>query len=88
MKVIVEKPTQQQLDKLGVTSWSTWECEPSTFDWHYDVQEICYLLQGKVTVKSNSEEVTFEKGDLVTFPAHLSCVWVVHEKVRKHYKLG
>lgn len=88
MKILVEKPTQKQLDELGVTLWDTWECEPSTFDWHYDEKERCYLLQGRVTVKYGSEEVSFEKGDFVTFPAGLSCVWIVHEKVRKHYKFG
>ncbi|MGO9243225.1 MAG: cupin domain-containing protein [Verrucomicrobiia bacterium] len=28
------------------------------------------------------------KGDLVAFPAGMSCVWRVHKPVRKHYKFG
>ena len=88
MNILLEQPTQEQLEKLGVTEWATWECEPSTFDWHYDEKETCYILEGKVTVKTDTEEVSFEKGDMLTFPAGLSCVWIVHDKVRKHYKFG
>ena len=88
MKITVEKPTQEQLEKLGVNRWGTWECEPSTFPWYYSDKETCYILQGRVTVKTDTEEVTFGKGDLVTFPAGLSCVWTVHEKVRKYYRFG
>ncbi|NMA62067.1 MAG: cupin domain-containing protein, partial [Firmicutes bacterium] len=71
MKIQLEQPTREQLDKLGVTEWATWECEPSTFDWHYDEKETCYILEGKVTVKTDTEEVSFEKGDMLTFPAGL-----------------
>lgn len=88
MNILLEKPTQEQLVQLGVTGWAIWECEPSTFDWHYDEQETCYILEGKVTVKTATEEVSFEKGDMLTFPAGLSCVWIVHDQVRKHYKFG
>jgi len=63
-------------------------CAPSTFDWHYDEKEVCYILEGKVTVKTADETVNFGPGDLVTFPAGLDCVWTVHERVRKHYRLG
>ncbi len=86
MKIAVKKPSEEELNSLQVTTWSTWGCEPSTFDWHYDEQETCYLLNGRVTIKTDSEEISIEKGDLVTFPKGLSCVWKVHEAVKKHYK--
>ncbi len=88
MKVSVEKPTSEQLEKLNVFSWPIWECEPSSFDWHYDEQETCYILEGKVSVETSTEKVTFGKGDLVIFPQGLSCKWTVHEKIRKHYNFG
>ncbi|MGE5557604.1 MAG: cupin domain-containing protein [Bacillota bacterium] len=88
MPITVEKPTGEQLEKMNVSVWGMWECEPSTFDWHYDDKETCYLLEGRVTVKTADQEVSFGKGDLVTFPAGLSCVWTVHEKVRKYYRFG
>ncbi len=87
-KIIVEKPSQEKLDNLNVKSWGIWEKEPSTFPWHYDQKESCYILEGKVKVKTDAEEVEFGKGDFVVFPEGLDCTWNVIEKVKKHYKFG
>lgn len=86
--IIVRKPTPQELEKLGVGSWEIWTCKPSSFDWHYDDRETCYLLEGDVTVKTADQEVRFGVGDLVVFPKDLSCHWTVHKAVRKHYIFG
>jgi uncharacterized cupin superfamily protein len=88
LKVLVEKPTAQKLQDLKVTSWPIWTKEASSFDWFYDEKEICYFLEGEVTVKTPDGEVSFGKGDLVTFPQGLKCVWNVKVPVRKHYKFG
>ncbi|MDH7503225.1 MAG: cupin domain-containing protein [Verrucomicrobiia bacterium] len=88
MKIEVRKPTQQELNSLGVSSWPIWTCGVSTFDWHYGETETCYLLEGKVTVEAEGKSVSFGKGDLVVFPQGLSCVWKVAEPVRKHYRFG
>lgn len=87
--IIVEKPTAEQLVSLGVTSWPTWSKEVSQFPWSFGTQEIAYILEGEVTVTPNGgEPVSFMAGDLVTFPAGLSCNWHVKKPLRKHYKLG
>lgn len=88
LRIRIERPTPSQLNSLGVTSWPIWEKEASTFPWHYDASETCYLLEGKVRVKTDAETVEFGAGDLVTFPAGLSCTWQISEPVRKHYKFG
>lgn len=88
MKIEVKKPTQEELQKLGVKNWSIWTCQPSEFDWYYSENETCYFIEGKVTVEFNGQSVTIQKGDLVTFPAGLSCRWKVHEAVKKHYRFG
>jgi len=88
LAVKVEKPDQKRLDSLGVFSWPIWTKEPSSFDWHYDEREICYFLEGDVSVKTADGEVSFGKGDLVTFPQGLSCTWIVKKAVRKHYRFG
>ncbi len=88
MKISVEKTSLEQLQKLNVFSWPIWECEPSSFDWHYDERETCYILEGKATIESSTGNVTFEKGDLVIFPKGLTCKWIVHQRIRKHYNLG
>jgi uncharacterized protein len=90
MEIRIEKPTPQRLAALGVASWPIWEKEVSTFDWTYDEEETCYLLEGQVRVEptNGGEAVDIGKGDLVTFPAGLSCVWRVTKPVRKHYRFG
>lgn len=87
-KIKVEKPDEEQLEKMGVKNWPTWEKEESEFDWHYDQQEVCYLLEGEVEVDTGEETVEFSAGDLVTFPQGLDCVWKVKKAVKKHYQLG
>ena len=86
MEIKVEKPNQDELKKRGVSSWPIWEKEISRFDWHYDSIEECFLLAGNVTVETKEgKKVTFGKGDFVTFPRGLTCVWDIKEPVRKHY---
>lgn len=87
-KIKVEKPDPKMLETLKVKSWPIWTKEASTFDWHYDDQEICYLLEGEVTVKTAEGETSFGRGDLVTFPKGLDCTWQVKKPVRKHYCFG
>ncbi|MEQ1766872.1 MAG: cupin domain-containing protein, partial [Methylotenera sp.] len=49
-----------------------------------------YILEGEVTITPNdgSAAVSFQAGDLVTFPAGLSCTWNIKKALRKHYQLG
>ena len=37
------------------------------------------------TVETDQGNVTFGKGDFVTFPKGLSCVWDIKAPVNKHY---
>ncbi len=85
-EIKVEKPTKDELDALGVQSRSTWSCEPSTFDWEYDANETCYILEGQVNVSTDKGAVEFGKGDLVVFPKGLKCKWNVIKRVNKVYK--
>lgn len=85
MKIKVEKPSKDRLLELEVESWPIWEKEESVFDWYYDAEEICYLLEGEVVVKTEDQVVEFKAGDLVTFSAGLDCVWEIKKTVRKHY---
>ena len=71
-----------------MSSWPTWEKEPSEFPWHYDEQEKCLILEGEVTVETADETVSFSAGDYVIFPKGLDCTWKVKSAVRKHYQFG
>jgi hypothetical protein len=88
MRIQVRRPTEAELDGMGVATWPIWTCGVSRFDWSYDAPETCYLLEGEVTVEAGGERVSFGKGDLVQFPQGLSCVWEVTVPVRKHYRFG
>jgi len=83
MEIIVKKPTESE--KAEMRSKPMWGCEVSEFDWHYDSEETCLLIEGEVEVKYAGKSVSFGAGDMVTFPEGLSCVWKVTKPVKKHY---
>ncbi|MFN3305678.1 MAG: cupin domain-containing protein [Candidatus Kapaibacteriota bacterium] len=85
-QIKIKKLTDEEINEKGIWNWPIWEKEISTFDWYYDETEQCYFLEGKVIVKTSSGNYEIGKGDFVTFPAGLSCVWQVVEPVRKHYR--
>jgi len=86
MTIQVRKPTESE--KTEAAGWPIWTKEVSTFPWHYDEPETCYILEGEVTVKAGREETSFRAGDWVVFPQGLDCTWAVKKAVRKHYKFG
>lgn len=86
---VESQPSAARLEQLGISAWSIWQKEASEFPWTYETQETCYFLAGKVMVTpEGGEPVTMGKGDLVTFPAGMSCTWKVLEDVKKHYRFG
>jgi hypothetical protein len=86
---VERNPDAARLQSLGVSSWGIWTKEVSKFPWTYDEQEMCYFLEGDVVVTPNGgEPVQIGKGELVTFPAGLSCTRDIRAPVRKHYKFG
>lgn len=87
-KIEMHKATEAEIEKLGCRSWPVWTCGVSTFEWEYDQQETCLILQGQVTVTSRdgAQSASFGPGDLVIFPKGLECTWKVAAPVRKHYK--
>lgn len=75
-----------KLDAMYVDSWPVWSKEISTFDWTYDKDEVCYILEGAAIITpSNGEPVSIERGDLVRFPVGMVCVWNITEDIEKHY---
>jgi len=67
------------------SDWSIWTCKPSEFDWEYDQEEHCYVIEGDVTVATPTESVSIKSGDYVVFPKGLKCHWTVHKYIKKHY---
>lgn len=83
------KPSPAKLEVLGVEQWPLWKKEPATFAWTYDTPETCYILRGRFSVTPDGgTPMHFKRGDLISFPAGLSCTWEITEAVEKHYDLG
>ncbi|MEH1832288.1 MAG: cupin domain-containing protein [Nostoc sp.] len=87
MEIKIEhQPRLERLNELGVSKWEIWKKEISKFPWTYDSQETCYFLEGYVVVTPDGgQPVQMGKGDLVIFPAGMSCIWEITSNVKKHY---
>ena len=85
MKIEIEHLDDSQLDEIKVFDWPIWEKEESKFDWYYETQERCYILEGEVDVITEFEHITIKAGDFVTFPKGLECVWDINSAIKKHY---
>jgi hypothetical protein len=85
-KITVERPSQEELEKLGVRFWNTWGGGEETFEWEYSRRETCYVLEGAARIKTPWEEAVIAAGDLVTFPKGLTCVWTITKPIKKVYK--
>ena len=83
MRVIIKKPTEDEATFMRTKP--VWSCGVSEFDWYYDSEETCLLLEGKVEVSYDGGSARFGAGDYVVFPQGLACVWKVSKPVRKHY---
>jgi uncharacterized cupin superfamily protein len=83
MNITVRKPTEAE--KADMKTKPIWTCEVSEFDYHYDSEETCLILEGEVTVKHDGGSASFGPGDYVVFPKGLDCVWNVSKPVKKHY---
>ena len=83
MMITVKKATEAE--KAKMKPMSIWECGVSEFDWYYDSEETCLLIEGEVTVSYDGGSVSFGAGDYVVFPKGLSCIWKVTKPVKKHY---
>jgi len=83
MDITVKKPSEAE--KSDMASKPVWSCGVSEFDWHYDSEERCLIIEGEVAVEYNGKSASFGAGDYVVFPKGLSCVWKVTKPVKKHY---
>ena len=88
MNIEITNLSEVEIVKQEIRSWPIWTCDVSEFDWEYDKQESCLLLEGEVEVKTEFETVSFSGGDYVVFPKGLKCLWKVIRPVRKHYSFS
>jgi uncharacterized cupin superfamily protein len=84
-KVIIKKLSDKEIKERSIRNWPIWEKEVSRFDWQYDGDEECLILEGEVTVETTEGSFTVKKGDFVTFKNGLKCTWDVKSPIKKHY---
>lgn len=89
-EILVERnASPMKCEVLGVYDWAIWRKEVSTFDWEYHDRETCYIVRGEFTVTpEDGEPQEFKRGDLITFPKGMKCVWNITKDVEKHYNFG
>jgi uncharacterized protein len=72
----------QSLDKSATTL--LWDCTTGVFNWHYDIDETVFVLEGSVVVRDdNGVEHHLGPGDHALFRAGSHAVWRVENCVRK-----
>ncbi len=87
MSIKVRKPTEEEIGEAK--NWPTWSKEISEFDWQYDEQETCYILEGSATVTGkDGQSASFSAGDWVVFPKGLECGWKIDKPISKKYKFN
>ena len=87
--ILIKQLTEDQIQEMGIRSWSTWSCDKSEFPWEYSEKESCYIIEGQVDVTTDSGEmVSIGSGDYVEFPKGMKCTWLVHQAVYKHFSFG
>jgi uncharacterized protein len=85
MEVLISQLSEEVLKSRRVHEWPIWEKEESEFDWYYDQEEHCLLLEGEVELTTDTGHYHFAAGDYVVFAQGLKCRWTIRQAVRKHY---
>jgi len=84
-KVIIQNLSKEEIENRGIKNWPTWQKEISRFDWEYQGDEECLILEGEVIVETEDDTYSIKPGDFVTFKDGLRCVWDVKKSIKKHY---
>ena len=89
-KIRIEShPDAARLLRLRVDKWPEWKEEKSEMPWTYLQDETSYILEGRaIVIPEGGEPIEIEKGNLVTFPSGLACIWKIIEPVHKRYRIG
>ena len=84
-EIIIEHLREVEIDKRSIRNWPVWEKEISRFDWTYEGDEECLILEGEVIVETDKGNFLIKKGDFVTFKKGLECIWDIKKPVKKYY---
>lgn len=72
----------------GRTSQGLWSCTgPTTFEWHFEVDETVYVLEGEVKIDYQGKQFTLHPGDTAVFHGGTTATWTVDRYLKKTYTL-
>lgn len=71
----------------GKTSSGIFECDASSFEWHYSHDEAIYILEGGVELEYLGKKFNLQAGDSAFFRAGTVARWKVPQHVRKTWTL-
>ncbi|MCU0648674.1 MAG: cupin domain-containing protein [Gemmatimonadaceae bacterium] len=69
-------------DDGGLTT-GLWESPVGVFDFHFQFDEIIYLIEGEVVVHTAHGSQLLRRGDVGFFPRNLRMRWEIRQPVRK-----
>ena len=81
----IEKITPDDVRNRGIDQWPIWAKEPSRFEWSYQGDEECYIIEGEFSVETEEGTFSMKAGDFVTFKDGLQCIWDISLPVKKYY---
>jgi uncharacterized protein len=87
-EIIISKLSEAEILEKNIRSWPIWTKEISRFDWYYDSEEACLILEGEIQIETSNGKYHIQAGDFVVFKKGLQCVWNVIKPVRKHYQFS
>lgn len=72
-------------DAGGQLAAAIWRAEPCSFDYVFDTDEACYVIEGEASVElvDAGETVELRRGDVAYFAAGTRAVWRVSTPFRK-----
>lgn len=75
-------PLSRSADRTATTL--VWDCTAGKFEWHYDIDETIYFLEGEAIISDRvSPPKTFRAGDVLFIPKGAVCDWHVEKYVKK-----
>ena len=87
-EITVTRLNEKEILEQKIRSWPIWTKEISRFDWYYESEEACLILEGEISVETASGEFHIQAGDFVVFEKGLRCTWNVTRPVRKHFQFS
>lgn len=68
----------------GTASTIVWQCTEGKFEWHYDVDETIYFLEGSVVIEADGfPPRRLGPGDVLYFKKGAVARWHIEKRIRK-----